>query len=141
MKTAIHPHETSRAQAFSLWMSSPMPMVTLVKTIDVSRLLRYSRRHRLGFNLLLCWCIGKAATRIPEFYLLPEKDKMYRYDSLTVNVIVNNTQGGPELREHLSGRPHDHRHLCHDCHRARLHCEPIHRQVLQPDGDVGEIPQ
>ena len=94
MKTAIHPHETSRAQAFSLWMSSPMPMVTLVKTIDVSRLLRYSRRHRLGFNLLLCWCIGKAATRIPEFYLLPEKDKMYRYDSLTVNVIVNNTQGG-----------------------------------------------
>ena len=30
MKQEISPKETSRAQAFELWMSSPMPMVTEV---------------------------------------------------------------------------------------------------------------
>ena len=32
MKKEINPRETSRAAAFELWMSSPMPMVTLTKT-------------------------------------------------------------------------------------------------------------
>ena len=35
MKKEINPRETSRA-AFELWMSSPMPMVTMTKTFDVS---------------------------------------------------------------------------------------------------------
>ena len=29
---AFYPQESNRAEAFSMWMSSPMPMVTLVKT-------------------------------------------------------------------------------------------------------------
>ena len=29
MKKEINPRETSRAEAFELWMSSPMPMVTM----------------------------------------------------------------------------------------------------------------
>lgn len=44
--------------------------------------------------MLLCWCIGKAACRINEFYILPEKGRLYRYDSLAINVIVNNNKGG-----------------------------------------------
>ena len=31
MKIEIYPQESSRAEAFSMWMSSPMPMVTLAK--------------------------------------------------------------------------------------------------------------
>ena len=38
MKHEINPQETNRAQAFELWMKSPMPMVTLTKTFDVTRL-------------------------------------------------------------------------------------------------------
>ena len=55
MKTAIDPQETSRGDAFSLWMSSPMPMVTLVKTIDVTHAIKFGRKHAIGFNMLLCW--------------------------------------------------------------------------------------
>ena len=33
MKKEINPEETTRASAFNLWMTSPMPMVTLVKTL------------------------------------------------------------------------------------------------------------
>jgi chloramphenicol O-acetyltransferase type A len=44
--------------------------------------------------MLLCWCIGKAASSIDEFYLLPEKGCLYRYDRLAVNVIVDNIRGG-----------------------------------------------
>lgn len=94
MKREINPQETSRADAFSLWMSSPMPMVTLVKIFNVSKIVKYSKRHDISFNMLLCWCIGKAASKMEEFYLLPENGKLYHYDKLAVNVIVNNKKGG-----------------------------------------------
>ena len=94
MKTEVNPKDTTRAEAFQMWMSSPMPMVTLTKTFDVSRLLKASKKMGVKFNALLCWCIGKAATQIEEFYLLPDKDKLYKYDCLAINVIVNNSKGG-----------------------------------------------
>ena len=94
MKTEINPQESPRAEAFKLWMSSPMPMVTLVKTFDVSRLLKFSRKSGLKFTMLLCWCIGKAASRVEEFYTLPENGKLFRYDRLAINVIVENRKGG-----------------------------------------------
>ena len=94
MKTEINPQETNRADAFSLWMSSPMPMVTLVKTFDVSKAVKYCKKHNMSFNMLLCWCIGKAASRVKEFYTLPENGKFFRYDKLAINVIVNNKKGG-----------------------------------------------
>ncbi|MBR5633688.1 MAG: chloramphenicol acetyltransferase [Prevotella sp.] len=94
MKTEINPQESPRAEAFKLWMSSPMPMVTLVKTFDVSRLVKFSRKSGLKFTMLLCWCIGKAASRVEEFYTLPENGKLFRFDRLAINVIVENRKGG-----------------------------------------------
>ena len=97
MKTEINPQETSRAEAFSMWMSSPQPMVTVVKTFDVSHLRKASRKTGVKFNVLLCWCICKAASSIEEFYLLPEPEHLYRYDRLAVNVVVLNDKGGITL--------------------------------------------
>ena len=94
MKTEVNPKDTVRAKAFELWMTSPMPMVTLTKTFDVSNLLKVSRKTGMRFNALLCWCIAKAATQMEEFYLLPEQGKLYRFDNIAVNVIVNNCKGG-----------------------------------------------
>lgn len=94
MKTEVNPKDTSRAEAFELWMSSPMPMVTLTKTFDVSHLCRYAKKHSVKFNMLLCWCIGKAASQVPEFMLLPVEDKMYRFDELAIGPVVNNNKGG-----------------------------------------------
>ena len=48
----------------------------------------------MSFNMLLCWCIGKAASQVEEFYVLPEHGKLYKYDCLAVNVIVKNKKGG-----------------------------------------------
>ena len=86
--------DTVRGEAFELWMSSPMPMVTLTKGFDVSRVLRVSRKLGVGFNALLCWCIGKAASEVEEFYLLPEQGRLFKYDRLAINVIVRNSRGG-----------------------------------------------
>ncbi len=94
MKEEINPQETSRGEAFSLWMSSPMPMVTLVKTFDVTTLLKHSKKQKLSFNMLLCWCIGKTASKMEEFHMLPENSKLFRYDKLAINVIVENSKGG-----------------------------------------------
>ena len=97
MKIEINPQESSRAEAFSMWMSSPMPMVTLTKTLDVSRLRKMSRKTGIKFTVLLCWCICKAASSIEEFFLLPVPDHLYRFDKLAVNVIVLNDKGGITL--------------------------------------------
>lgn len=94
MKHEITPQESNREKAYNLWMKSPMPMVTLTKTFDITRLQRISKRRNLKLNMLLCWCIGKAASQIKEFYTLPEGDKLFRYDDLAINVIVNNDKGG-----------------------------------------------
>ena len=94
MKQEINLQESNRAEAFRMWMSSPMPMVTLVKTLDVGRLVKVSKKSGIKFNVLMCWCIGKAASQVNEFYTLPVDGKLYRYDKLAVNVIVENSKGG-----------------------------------------------
>ena len=89
----INPNETTRANAFRLWMQAPMPMVTLFKRLNVSHLVKISRKKGLKFNMLMCYCIGKAATTIMEFYLLPVGEKLMQYDSIAVNTIVANHTG------------------------------------------------
>ena len=89
----VNPQETTRAYAFEMWMKAPNPMVTFIKTIDITRLVKVSRHKRLKFNMLLDWCIGKAAASIKEFYLLPVGDKLIQYDSIAVNTIVKNKTG------------------------------------------------
>ena len=48
----------------------------------------------MKFNMLLDYCIGKAAVSVKEFYVLPVGDKLMQYDSLAVNTIVKNKDGG-----------------------------------------------
>ena len=89
----IDPKSTSRALAFELWMKAPMPMVTLMKTLDVTALVRMSRKKGYKFNMLLCWCIGKTAARTEDFYLLPVGDKLMEYDRLAINTVVATRDG------------------------------------------------
>lgn len=94
MKTEINPAETPRAQAFDLWMTSPMPMVTLTRTFDITHIVQVSRKRKLKLNMLMCYCIGRAASKMEQFILLPEKGKLMKFDSLAINVIVPNAKGG-----------------------------------------------
>ena len=89
----VNPRETTRAYAFEMWMQAPMPMVTFFRTLDVSRLVRIARKRGLKFNMLMCWCIGRAASGIKEFYLLPVGGKLMQYDSIAVNTIVADRRG------------------------------------------------
>ena len=93
MAREINPQETSRAAAFELWMKAPNPMVTFFKTLDVTNLIRISKKRGFKFNMLLDYCIGKAAAGIKEFYLLPVGDKLMQYDTIAVNTIVKNKDG------------------------------------------------
>lgn len=89
----VDPKDTSRAYAFEMWMNAPMPMITFFRTLNVTRLVKLSRRKGLKFNMLMCFCVGKAASSIPEFYLLPVGKKLMQYDQLAVNTIVANREG------------------------------------------------
>ena len=70
MPREIKPEDTTRAKAYELWLKAPNPMVTFFKTFDVTNLIRVSRKNNLKFNMLMDYCIGKAAVSIKEFYML-----------------------------------------------------------------------
>ena len=75
-----------------------MPMVTFFKTIDVSRLTRISRRTGLKFNMLMCYCIGMAASGVKEFYMLPVGEKLIEYLAI---LFVNDVVSQKDFAKHL----------------------------------------
>ena len=93
MPKIIDPKTTTRASAYELWMKAPNPMVTFFKPLDVTKLVRVSKKRGMKFNMLLDWCIGRAASAVGEFYLLPVGEKLLRYDAIAVNTIVKNSTG------------------------------------------------
>lgn len=93
MAREIDPKKTSRAAAYELWMSAPNPMVTFFKTLDVTNLVRMAKKKQLKFNMLLDYCVGKAAIPVKEFYMLPVGNKLMQYDTIAVNTIVKNKDG------------------------------------------------
>ena len=90
MAQEIRPQDTTRASAYELWMKAPNPMVTFFKTLDVTNLIKISKRKHMKFNMLLDFCIGKAAVSIKEFYILPVGEKLMKYNQIAVNTIVKN---------------------------------------------------
>lgn len=93
MAREVDPKDTTRAFAYEAWMKAPNPMVTFFKTLDVTNLVRVSRKRGMKFNMLLDYCIGKAAVTVKEFYLLPVGEKLMQYDTIAVNTIVKNKRG------------------------------------------------
>lgn len=90
MAREIQPKDTTRNMAYELWMKAPNPMVTFFKTLDVTNLVKVSRKKNMKFNMLLDYCIGKAAVSVKEFFILPVGDKLIQYDKIAVNTIVKN---------------------------------------------------
>ena len=93
MAREVNPKDTSRASAYELWMGAPNPMVTFFKTLDVTNLIKISKKRHMKFNMLLDFCIGKAAVSVKEFYILPVGEKLIKYDRIAVNTIVKNKTG------------------------------------------------
>ena len=93
MAREIDPKDTTRAAAYELWMGVPNPMVTFFKTLDVTNLVKISKSKQMKFNMLLDYCIGKAAVSVKEFYILPIGEKLIKYDCIAVNTIVKNKTG------------------------------------------------
>lgn len=93
MAKEIQPKDTTRSAAYELWMKAPNPMVTFFKTLDVTNLMKVSKRKHMKFHMLMDYCIGKAAVGIKEFYILPVGDKLIQYDTIAVNTIVKNADG------------------------------------------------
>ena len=93
MVREVDPKGTTRAFAYEAWLKAPNPMVTFFKTLDVTNLIRVSRKREMKFNMLLNYCIGKAAFGVKEFYLLPVGDKLMQYDTIAINTIVKNNAG------------------------------------------------
>lgn len=93
MVKEVDPKDTKRTIAYELWMNAPNPMVTFFKTFDVTNLIKVSKKRQMKFNMLLDYCIGKAAVSIKEFYILPVGNKLMKYDTIAVNTIVKNKDG------------------------------------------------
>ncbi len=89
----VDPLQTPRAQSWTLYHRAPMPMVTIFRTVDITNLMNL-KQQGYQLNMLLCYCIGAAASRCEQFYLLPAETKMLAYERIGVNAIIANQQGG-----------------------------------------------
>lgn len=103
----IDPLKTKRAASWKLYIDAPMPMVTIFKTLDITNLVKL-KHSGYQLNMLMCYCIGLAASGTEELYLLSAGKKMFEFDRLGISVIVLNQNGGinscdipftPELEE------------------------------------------
>ena len=93
MSKEIEPQMTTRASAYELWMNAPNPMVTFFKTLDVTNLVSVSRKKGYKFNMLMDYCIGKAAVPIKEFYILPVEDSMVIGTSAIIDTEIDGAVG------------------------------------------------
>lgn len=88
----VDPKTTGRRASYELYIDAPMPMVTIFRTLDVTSLVRLSRRgHKL--NMLLCWCAAAAAQEVEEFRLLPVGKALVEYDFVAVNALIEDKNG------------------------------------------------
>ena len=125
MAKEIQPENTTRENAYKLWMNAPNPMVTFFKTMDVTNLVKVSRKKRMKFNMLLDYCIGKAAVNIKEFYILPVGEKLIQYDKIAVNTIVKNKNGevnSCDILYHADLEKYNKQYLKYTAYTAK-HCE------------------
>lgn len=89
----VDPNQTGRAESYRLYIDAPMPMVTIFKTLDVTPLVRLSKKgHK--FNMMMCYCVAVAADQVEEFRLLPVGKRLMEYEGVGVNTIVANRGGG-----------------------------------------------
>ena len=68
-------------------MKDPNQMVAFFKTLDVSNLVKISKKKKLKFNKLLNYCIDKSAVDIKEFYILPVGNQFVQYDSIPLTLF------------------------------------------------------
>ena len=47
----LNPKDTTRAMAYELWMKAPNPMMTFFKTLDITNLIRISKRNGVNYPL------------------------------------------------------------------------------------------
>ena len=92
MMFEIDPELTPRTQSYNDFINAPMPMVTLFKTIDVTRLVKKSRQG-YKYNMLMCYCIGQAAKQIPEMLFQIREKTMLKYGKFAIDVIVGTKSG------------------------------------------------
>ena len=80
----IQPEDTSRLTAYKLWIKAPNPMVTFIKTLNVTKLVKFGKRKKLKFNMLMDYCIGKAAENVKKFYILHINNRRMKYVFKTI---------------------------------------------------------
>lgn len=89
----LDPEDTHRALAHKRWHTSPMPMISITKTFDLTHLMRFQRRKGCKLYPLMLHCIGAAAKDIKEFYYTVFPDRVEEYDKLVVQGIIADDRG------------------------------------------------
>ena len=89
----VNPALTSRAQSFALFASAPMPMLTVFKTLDVTKAVKKAKRRKVKLNALLCHAVYLAAKDINEMHYLVKDGKLFFSKELSVGLVVKGKDG------------------------------------------------
>ncbi|HBK02723.1 MAG TPA: chloramphenicol acetyltransferase [Clostridiales bacterium] len=89
----VDPSKTSRAQCFSLFTNAPMPMLTVFKTLDVTKAVKAAKKRGVKLNALLCHAVYLATKDIKEMHYLVKDGKLFFSEELSVGLVVKGKDG------------------------------------------------
>ena len=89
----VDPSKTSRAQCFSLFANAPMPMLTVFKTLDVTKAVKTAKKRGVKLNALLCHAVYLAAKDIKEMHYLVKDEKLFFSEEMSVGLVVKGKDG------------------------------------------------
>lgn len=94
MKKIISPEEAGRQMEYDCWMKSKMPMAHIAVNLNITRLVRFCKRHKdVPMNAAMCFCIAQAVNGIKEGHLLIDGDNIVWGDVVNVQTIVKDKKG------------------------------------------------
>lgn len=94
MKKTITPAEAGRELEYQYWIGNRMPMFHLTTTLDITRMVKLCRRNkRMKMNMLMCYCICKAAQQVKEFHTLISGKDIIWSDRINVQTILKDKNG------------------------------------------------
>lgn len=88
----MNPLQTGRKSAFEDFRDCACPTIVATKKFDVTNLVSFSKEHNMKFNMLLCYLMAKSAQAIDAFLVQYRPYKLYRYDRICVNIVVNDDE-------------------------------------------------
>lgn len=90
MKNIVKGNDWHRSYAYNKFVNAPQPMCNLSARVNITRLMKHKKNHKL--NTMLLYCIQEATEECNSFHFdFHGVDEVVRYDHVATDLIIYGT--------------------------------------------------